>query len=207
MSGLLASLTGLGGFRGAGLFNEAGECLEHELEAPYDAPLIGSVLGDVRLGLEPFRHLAGAPFERLIVRTTDGCLMLNRLDGHFAIVIGSHQLNAVMVRVALGGVSRRLASGDVSAPKTQEAEPPPSAPRQILEPASRKSLRKALEALTEQLGPFAQVIWKQEATQLGGEGNSVDRSQFSEFMERLASRVSDLEKRQKFVAGVRSLEP
>lgn len=207
MTNLLAGLTDLSGFRGAGLFNGAGECLEHQLEAPYDAFLVSSVLGDIRLGLEPFRHLAEARFERLIVGTAKGCLMIDRRDGHIVIVMGSSQLRAVMVRVAVGGIFRRLESGETPALESRPAEPTVVAPSQILEPASRGSLRKTLEALIEQLGPFGQIIWKQELEQIGAHSNSIERSQFSEFIGQLASRISDLEKRQEFTATVSRLEP
>ena len=60
-------------------------------------------------------------------------------------------------------------------------------------------------AFIRQLGPFAELLWKEELTGLSGHPSMIDQSQFSQLVRRLSGKIDQTSKRQEFLAEVNAL--
>ncbi|MEL7369603.1 MAG: hypothetical protein AAFN74_11865, partial [Myxococcota bacterium] len=60
--------------RGATIYTDAGQCVEHRLQAPYEESFIGAVMKDLLVSFESFRFLEPASVSLAVGRATDGIM-------------------------------------------------------------------------------------------------------------------------------------
>lgn len=128
MQAMLAGLSQIQGVLGAAVFGPSGECVLHQMPAPYEPVLLNRLFADLRTVLDAFRYMddAGAT-DALVCRFDNGNLVLRSMGINTVLLITSTNVNMVMVNVGLKVASLKLERSAEAAPAATPT-PPVSAP-------------------------------------------------------------------------------
>ncbi|MEM7677039.1 MAG: hypothetical protein AAF449_13630, partial [Myxococcota bacterium] len=116
--------------RGATIYNEAGQCLEHRLQAPYEESFISTVMKDLAVSFESFRFLEPAAVSLAVGRATDGIMAYMAVSQYRVLAIADPSANLAFIHVAFSALKQKLADLEgqpLSVPPATDSGPPSGA--------------------------------------------------------------------------------
>ena len=128
MQAMLASLSQIQGVTGAAVFGPSGECILHQMPAPYETILLNRLFADLRTVLDAFRYMddSGAT-DSFVCRFDNGNLILRPMGGNSVLLITASNVNMAMVNVGFKVASLKM-ERSADAAHTASVNPPPPQP-------------------------------------------------------------------------------
>ncbi len=214
MSENLSNLCNISGVLGAAIFNEAGHCVDHQLQPPYEPVLVGQALKELMAAFEVCNYLDPSPLETAVAQMSDGYLAIRKVDGFAVIVLASSNLNPAMLNVAFnvlalklkqGSAQTAISAGSLSISNSNLSIDQSMAGRPVNAVGARV-MRGVVQALAKQVGPFAKVMVKKELKKMGASSSTLDQSMFEDFVQNVSKKIDDPDGRRAFLAQARELE-
>jgi len=218
----LASLTATEGVRGVIVFDAAGTCVANDLPPPYEPALMAEAAKRIALVFDVFASIDDGAVSSFSVNCDAGGIVLRHTPPHTLIALTAPNVNVNVLNVALNVVTLNLArkqSGThLQTSSRQPLDPVASHSSQLLsqsgdipdqpippDAVDRRVLLQLLEVYRNFLGPAAKLMLKQQLGLLGVTSHTLRRSQFGDFVTRLAQKIPSPERQREFVAAARDL--
>ncbi|MEM1025055.1 MAG: hypothetical protein AAGD10_08085 [Myxococcota bacterium] len=200
---MLANLCAVPGVRGAALFDSAGQCVEAELQPPYEADFLGGVLRSALGGLDAHQVLDGKPSRAAFARAEHGCIGVLRTGAFELVALTDRDADPRQIWVAFGALEAKLARGleesQAGSFISSSDLPAPSAPV----PAP---ILDAIEAaLSQHMGPVARVLLLDALNALGATLGTLSEAQLPELVRRLEQSIERPSQRRSFRQAVAPL--
>lgn len=223
MNEALASLTSTEGVRGVIVFDADGNCIANDLPPPYEPALMAEAAKRIALVFDVFASIDDGAVSSFSVHCDAGGVVLRHAPPHTVLALTTPNVNANVLNVALNVVILNLLrkqSGTQLAAAPRPSQPDVAAshssqllsqsgdiPEQQIPPdaVDRRLVVQLLDVYRNFLGPAAKLVLKQQLNLLGVTSYTLRRSQFGEFVTRLAQRIPSVERQQEFLAAAREL--
>jgi predicted regulator of Ras-like GTPase activity (Roadblock/LC7/MglB family) len=222
MNEALASLTATEGVRGVVVFDADGACVANDLPPPYEPALMAEAAKRISLVFDVFASIDDGGVIGFSANCDAGGIVLRYSAPHTVIALTTPNVNMNVLNVALNVVTLNLArrqSGTQPATAARspaelvashssqmlsqsgeipEAQIPPDA-------VDRRVIVQLLEVYRNFMGPAAKLVLKQQLGALGVTSHTLRRSQFGDFVTRLAQKIPSVERQREFVTAAREL--
>jgi predicted regulator of Ras-like GTPase activity (Roadblock/LC7/MglB family) len=223
MNEALATLTATEGVRGVIVFDAAGTCIANDLPMPYDPGLMAEAAKRISLIFDVFASMDDGTVSSFSLNCDAGGIVLRHSPPHTLIALTAPNVNMNVLTVALNVVTLNLSrrqSGTQQAMNNTRAPNSASSvhssqllsqsggiPDQPIPPDAidRQVVVQLLEVYRNYLGPAAKVVLKQQLAQLGVTSHTLRRSQFGDFVTRLAQKIPTPARQQEFLGAARDL--
>jgi predicted regulator of Ras-like GTPase activity (Roadblock/LC7/MglB family) len=217
----LASLTATEGVRGVIVFDAAGNCVANDLPPPYEPALMAEAAKRIALVFDVFASIDDGTVSSFSVNCEAGGLVLRYTPPHTLMALTTPNVNMNVLNVALNVVTLNLSrkqSGTQQVSSRLPVDAGASHSSQLLsqsgdipdqpvppDAVDRRVLVQLLEVYRNFLGPAAKLVLKQQLNLLGVTSHTLRRSQFGDFVTRLAQKIPSVERQREFVTAAREL--
>lgn len=222
MNEALASLTATEGVRGVIVFDAAGTCVANDLPAPYEPALMAEAAKRIAQVFDVFASIDDGAVSSFSVNCDAGGIVLRYTPPHTLLALTTPNVNMNVLNVALNVVtlnlgrkqsgtqlqtSARALVDPVASHSSQLLSQSGDIPDQAIPPdaVDRLVVVQLLEVYRNFLGPAAKLMLKQQLGLLGVTSHTLRRSQFGDFVTRLAQKIPSVERQREFVAAAREL--
>lgn len=195
MSQLLLNLCSVDQVRGAALYTEGWQCVEHRLPPPYEPGYIRTVAQELVSAFEFYTFLESSPAATAMARASDGLVAMMSTKGFHAFLIAEPDVNLTFIKVAFSALEHRLTQAGSIGDLDQAAIPLVVGQGEM---APLETLRGIVEAYTEFAGPAARLLIKAEIRHLGFHADTFPLSRIDALIGRAASRLLTPEDRAAF---------
>ncbi|NUQ73638.1 MAG: hypothetical protein HUU21_08800 [Polyangiaceae bacterium] len=126
MQAMLASLTQIQGVSGVAVFNLAGECIFHQMPAPFEPVLLARIFADLRTVIDAFQYMDDtSATDSLVCRFDNGNLILRPVGPNSIVLLTAPNVNMAMVNVGLKVAALKMErSSDAGHPASLTPPPP-----------------------------------------------------------------------------------
>jgi len=221
MNEALASLTATEGVRGVIVFDADGTCVANDLPPPYEPALMAEAAKRIALVFDVFASIDDGAINSFSTNCDAGGIVLRYSAPHTVIALTTPNVNMNVLNVALNVVTLNLSrkqSGTQQATGRAPTEVVASHSSQMLsqsgdipeaqippDAVDRRVIVQLLDVYRNYMGPAAKLVLKQQLSALGVTSYSLRRSQFGDFVTRLAQRIPSVDRQREFVTAAREL--
>jgi hypothetical protein len=228
----LSGLAQIPGVRGYAVFDQNGQCLAHDLPAPYEPILMAQAMEELAQAFDALKVLDEWGIETFVGRFQEGCLVMKPLANHRLVILTVPEMNMVKLNIGVTVASLKFERGDSggggsagpsqSFPRTSsgfgQSLPPRTAPSMTSWTASPVSeslvpadavgqfvMTQLLKLFTARVGPMAKILMGKQMRELGLQERTVGLSQYGDVVTLLARNIAEGPQRQDFIGAARAL--
>lgn len=126
MQAMLTSLSQIQGVSGIAVFSPAGDCILHQMPAPFEPALLGRIFADLRTVLDAFQYLDdSSATDSLVCRFEQGNLIVRPVGINSVLLLTTPTVNMAMVNVGFKVASLKMERSAEAAHTASLTPPPP----------------------------------------------------------------------------------